>query len=124
MKGWNYLTGEMAHSLRVFPDSHFVTTVKMMINDALLAGSSEGSLARIDGEMRERIDVQAGLTRGIKKIEIGFDPSKALVATEDSRVHMLDLEKEKVISQKVFEGHADAITDIFAFYDRPQFITS
>lgn len=123
VRSWNFSTGE-TETLRVFSESNYITDVVMGINDHLFAGSSEGQLAIVSGDFKRRAEINAGIKSGIRSVAIGFDPSKLLVSTDGHKVHILDLEKESIIDEKSFEGHTDIITDLFAFDDKPEFITS
>lgn len=124
LKGYSYATGEQVLGLRVFAESHFVTALRMGIDDRLFVGTSGGSIARISGDFSEKQEIKGNFTKAIKALAFGPDPSKLLVGGDDCRVHLLDLEKEKVLSSRPFEGHSDFVTDVLAFPDRQLFVSS
>lgn len=124
LKAYSFESGEEKYSAKAFSEGHFIMALKAGIEDNLYVGSSLGSLSMLSEDLKEQKAVNLGLTCGIRTLSVGFDPSKLIIGCDDFRIYIADLEKEKLLSQRAFEGHNDLITDVYAFYDRPQFVSA
>lgn len=120
---WDLASGE-TRSLRAFSEANFVTALRAAPDDRLYAATSEGELALLAGDLSSRAEVRAGLRSGVRALAVTHDPGKLVAATESNQLHVLDVEGEKLLSQRFLEGHSDLITDVLAFPDAPVFLSA
>lgn len=62
--------------------------------------------------------------RNIRHIDFGIDSNKVFIFSDDFGIYTFDLEKEKVCSESLMEGHLDIMTSVDCLTQKSVILTA
>ena len=104
-------TGELRGELQIFKEE-FMTDLVFTNSDRILMSSKNGKLAFINQNFDNLQKIEVELKKNIRGIYKCNDLSKICVVSDDCKIYFFDLEKEIFVSENIFEGHTNLITDL------------
>ena len=86
-------------------------------------GSAQGDIILTTPDFGQKDPVDLKLKKHVRHLQVGVDTSKLLVACDDFRVYVYDLEKQTLASNGILEGHLDIITGLDVFKNQLSLVT-
>ena len=78
-------------------------------------------ISTFDFGNREQLDLK--FNKYIRHLQTGIDTSKLIIATDDCKVYIYDLEKRTLAANGILEGHVDLITGLDTFKNQLSIVT-
>ena len=103
---------------------HFEFNHLVLQNGTILSGNKSGSLFTTSVDLSSKNKINSPAFKNIRFIDYGVDSNKVFIASDDLGIYTFDLEKEKICSEIVLEGHLDIITGLDCLHQRPLILTS
>ena len=104
-------TGELRNELQIFQED-FMTDLIFTPFKNILMSSKNGKLAVISENFDNLQKVEIELQKNIRSLHCCNDINKVCIVSDDCKIYFFDLEKQVFLSDNIFEGHTNLITDL------------
>lgn len=95
-----------------------------MQNESIITGNESGSLFILSSDLATKTKIDSPTFRNIRHIDFGIDSNKIFLFSDDFGIYTFDLEKQKVCSETLMEGHLDIITSADCLTQKAVLFTS
>ena len=90
----------------------------------MITGNESGSLFILSSDLAQKTKIESPTFRNIRHIDFGIESNKVFIFSDDFGIYTFDLEKEKVCTESLLEGHLDVITGVDCLTQKSVILTS
>lgn len=90
----------------------------------MITGNDSGALFVLSSDLAKKTKIESPSFRNIRHIDFGIDSNKVFLFSDDFAIYTFDLEKEKVCSESLMEGHLDIVTSADCLTQKSVILTS